>query len=602
MRGAALLLAPMSCLVLLLGAAPASANLLVVTTGTGDEPAANPASGECHVAGSPGTCTLRAAIETAAAWPGPDTIEFGDSFRGRLGDAVVPGAALPPVGAETTIDGDGKQFGCQTKTLFLGPCEEIDLSQAGPLKVEGDDVTIVGVALKDSTGYAIEVLNADGFRARENWVGLNLNGTLAANRGGGIRLEGGSHDAALQNSIAGGEYGIYAEGSRGLELNGNLVGSGIVALYPPSKDGIVVDSQGISGTDAARVVNNRVQLSGGDGIQQRFNGSLIRHNRIFMEGGNGIHTLGAVEGEGSSIEQNLIREATNGVLLENGGNSLAFNEILGSMGAGVRVQDRAGAPASGNVIGSGALGDNKISYGAGPAVEVVTVPGSRNEVARNTGEGNAGLFIDLGGDGPGNAPNGPNDGIQPPSITASYEFGAFGRAEPGATVRLFRKATEKPGEVGEILGEAVADASGSWAVLYSNRVSAIVTASQTDVFGATSELATPAPAPPPPAGAPAGGGGRKPGQGGRHRKQYPQTKIVAAPRFWTHHRTARFRFTSSRRGSRFECRLDGRPYRRCRSPKKYSKLRPGIHVFRVRAVLAGRADPTPAKKKFMVLP
>ena len=40
----------------------------------------------------------------------------------------------------------------------------------------------------------------------------------------------------------------------------------------------------------------------------------------------------------------------------------------------------------------------------------------------------------------------------------------------------------------------------------------------------------------------------------------------------------------------------------CKSPKKYKKLKPGKHVFKVRAIdKAGNVDPTPAKKKFKVL-
>jgi hypothetical protein len=54
------------------------------------------------------------------------------------------------------------------------------------------------------------------------------------------------------------------------------------------------------------------------------------------------------------------------------------------------------------------------------------------------------------------------------------------------------------------------------------------------------------------------------------------------------------RFTSES-GARFECKLDGRPYVACSSPRTL-KLKVGKHVFRVRAVdAAGNVDPSPAK-------
>jgi Ca2+-binding RTX toxin-like protein len=61
-----------------------------------------------------------------------------------------------------------------------------------------------------------------------------------------------------------------------------------------------------------------------------------------------------------------------------------------------------------------------------------------------------------------------------------------------------------------------------------------------------------------------------------------------------------FRFASSEEGSRFSCRLDGRPFRICVSPRAYV-VGPGLHTFRVIAAdPAGNADPTPAVFHFRV--
>jgi hypothetical protein len=51
-------------------------------------------------------------------------------------------------------------------------------------------------------------------------------------------------------------------------------------------------------------------------------------------------------------------------------------------------------------------------------------------------------------------------------------------------------------------------------------------------------------------------------------------------------------------GAAFECSIDGRPYRGCRSPKTY-RLREGRHAFRLRAVAGGVTGP-PTSVSFKV--
>jgi len=64
---------------------------------------------------------------------------------------------------------------------------------------------------------------------------------------------------------------------------------------------------------------------------------------------------------------------------------------------------------------------------------------------------------------------------------------------------------------------------------------------------------------------------------------------------------ATFRFKSVPGGSTFRCRLDKQKFKPCRSPKTYRGLKPGRHVFRVKAVNAdGRGDLVPAVKKFRI--
>jgi Ca2+-binding RTX toxin-like protein len=84
----------------------------------------------------------------------------------------------------------------------------------------------------------------------------------------------------------------------------------------------------------------------------------------------------------------------------------------------------------------------------------------------------------------------------------------------------------------------------------------------------------------------------------------PRTRLGAHPRklIKTHadRRRVVFRFASSEAGSRFRCRIDGRPFRICTSPRAYM-VGPGGHTFRVAAAdQAGNVDPTPALFHFQV--
>jgi hypothetical protein len=84
----------------------------------------------------------------------------------------------------------------------------------------------------------------------------------------------------------------------------------------------------------------------------------------------------------------------------------------------------------------------------------------------------------------------------------------------------------------------------------------------------------------------------------------PQTRITAGPP--TRVTVAagarvRFSFAASVQRARFECSLDGRRFRACRSPLVYRGLKAGRHRFAVRAIdRRGRADPTPARRAFRI--
>jgi hypothetical protein len=85
-------------------------------------------------------------------------------------------------------------------------------------------------------------------------------------------------------------------------------------------------------------------------------------------------------------------------------------------------------------------------------------------------------------------------------------------------------------------------------------------------------------------------------------RKAPNTRITGAPPAATSSRIARFKFSSTERGSQFQCKPDWKKgWSSCRSPTTYTQLRPGQHTFLVRAVdKAGNVDRTPAKKVWTV--
>jgi hypothetical protein len=461
-------------------------------------------------------------------------------------------------------------------------------------------------------------INLDGFESSEapasgptlvhgNYIGLN-----AAGRGAIVNFEDGiSASEADQltvgglaltekNYFAGGGIGIVADGDK-VKVLGNSIGIAPDGsdLPAPFEAGVFTASSGVS--EEPSIEGNEIRMDGGVGIDAWLATGRVVGNHL--EGGSGgINTF--AEPGGGLIAGNEIDSPTDyGILVESPNNEVRANAIADSAGIGIGVVNRPGPATNGNLIGGNtAERENAIDGSKGAAIEILeeaTSPGSTTEIARNRGSDNGGLFIDLVA--------GANEGILPSGFTTAQQSSASGTAAPGARIRVFRKASAEPGELQSFLGEAVADGSGNWSATYPQvPTGTIVAATQTNVAGATSELAVAMTT-----ADPSNGGEKKEPQligdpmcaftAGKCR--WPETVITGAPKAKTHATTVKFRFSSDMPGSTFECKLDRKPFRSCRSPKEYKHLKPGKHVFKVRATdTQGRVDPVPAKKKFRVLP
>ncbi|UJA20042.1 hypothetical protein HJD18_07295 [Thermoleophilia bacterium SCSIO 60948] len=84
----------------------------------------------------------------------------------------------------------------------------------------------------------------------------------------------------------------------------------------------------------------------------------------------------------------------------------------------------------------------------------------------------------------------------------------------------------------------------------------------------------------------------------------PEVRITRAPAKRTRARIATFRFTATDDSAApvsFECRLDGRPFRPCASPRTFRGLKPGRHLFRVRGIDEAGNTSGPARYGWKIL-
>ena len=222
------------------------------------------------------------------------------------------------------------------------------------------------------------------------------------------------------------------------------------------------------------------------------------------------------------------------------------------------------------------------------------------------------------------------ESTDPPSPGSSTTPRVLGQAESGSLIKLYSTS--------ECDGEPVA--TGTAAQLASPGLLVTVAARSLTSFRATAEAegfvstcsapisyAEDSEAPPGggSGGSGGGGGGSSPG-GGIFRPASggsvtstvttskpasgvayvtPRTRITFGPAAKTRSRNPVFRFTDStgQPGTRFQCKLDRRRWRRCSSPLRLKRLGRGRHVLKVLATnAAGTVEPTTVRRAFKVVP
>jgi CSLREA domain-containing protein len=545
---------------------------------------------------------------------GADSIDIQGNWFGLEPDGTVASGVGENIEVADSTGGPG--FKAENirigASLAEGPAESPDCD--GVCNVISG-ASSVGIDLNGDGAIQEEAPASGPITVQGNYIGLNPAGTEVAHNGTYGVFIGAADDVLVggqpgsdTNRIAGGSYGVYEENGDEDRVAANVIGEDVEGdAVSPDQRGIV--TSGEKTTEAPVIRGNTIRMAGsGQGIENRFLGAEIVDNEV-VDAFTGINLIGNTEGTGNLVEGNVVRNPTANAALniDNADNEVYANEFDGSSTSTVWLKKGA----TGNRIGGDTpASENFFTNSAYSPIAIVTYEETQNEVARNWGENNGlvdGEFISIG-KAEGSDPNNPNGGIEPPTVATPLQSSAAGSGEPGARLRVFRQATSGSADLESFLGEAVADGSGNWKATYAGQVptGTAIAVSQTNADGGTSELAYAISAADPPGPpkekepeaclATSGNCGGGPGS----TLNVPDTKIAKNPKL-TGKPTAKFKFTSSISGSSFECKLDKKKFAKCRSPKTYKKLKPGKHVFKVRAVSpAGIKDTSPAIKKFTV--
>ena len=335
-------------------------------------------------------------------------------------------------------------------------------------------------------GLGVHVDGANNITIQGNWIGLDAGGNLdRGNNGPGVQsrsvnLTIGGTAAGVRNVISGNNsYGIYLDSTTGAVIQGNYIGTNATGAAAVGNGDMGILAVGDNTTVGGNTASARNVISGNghDGIQVH-------------EGSTGVTIQGNYVGVGS--------DGTSPI-----GNGWAGLRILGS---------------GKQVGGTGAGEGNVIAHNNGEGVAILGAGAINNPVLGNSIFANAGLGIDLGGDGVtlnNGTKNGglPNSDMDFPVFTratltgstlsfAGYVGSAAHQATfAGARVEIFESDNDPSGH-GEgpiYLGAVTADASGDFAgslTVAGLAVGDTITATATDASNNTSEFGSDAPVQP----------------------------------------------------------------------------------------------------------
>jgi CSLREA domain-containing protein len=317
---------------------------------------------------SPGTCTLRDAINAANATTGA-TITFSGLTAGQNSIAVGTGG-LPFLTAPMTIDGT------------TAPSGRIELNGTGAgdvvngLQINGGSTVVRGLVINRFSYSGIALSNNGNNIIEGNYVGTDLTGTQArANIGNGVLIAGtaantiGGTTAAARNVISGNFYPAMAitdASGTGNIVEGNYIGvdvTGTVLLSNSTDDVQITNGASnntIGGTTAGagnvisgngNAGNPSVAITGIPAVDSDpgtpASGNVLQGNRI------GTNAAGTVALGNLSVGVFIANNSPGNTV---GGNSAATSNVIAGSGYdGIRIGS---ASSVGNIVAGNRIGAN----------------------------------------------------------------------------------------------------------------------------------------------------------------------------------------------------------------------------------------------------
>ncbi|GAA4087165.1 hypothetical protein ACFFOS_20295 [Nocardioides kongjuensis] len=368
-----------------------------------------------------------------------------------------------------------------------------------------------------------------------SYLGLASDGTTPAAAPGAVGIDAGpgfvqagTNGPASRNVIAGGAYGVRQTGPEGsVSIQETLIGTdatGAIALAP-TVVGIAADGD-YAGVSSSRIVvasdATGVVLNGDEGtVTGNVFGLLADGTAAPMA--HAVRVVGDRSDIGSTVveDRNVICSASGAAVVIAGGdrttvsrNRIGVDEVGAACtgqranGSGVVVKDVGGDVATRNSIGSVLGSGNTVSNSLHNAITIAST--GHNKALHNTGSGNAGLMLDVGGlsagkpddgDGPGN-PAEENGNVSTPQVQVARDALVSGDGG-GAGDYVYLYATDSaagtaPHGVGALLGQSQVkgDGNGLWTITPAAPISpgtrvAVVSESRSpDTGDAVSEFST----------------------------------------------------------------------------------------------------------------
>jgi parallel beta-helix repeat protein len=391
--------------------------------------------------------------------------------NGNVGIDVVPNGGSTRqtqiLGNTIGLDAGGRRLGNARGGISLVSAALASIGGAGMGNVisanGGAGITITGAA---APGTATVV--------QGNYVGTDPTGTLPrGNVAGGIVVQSpnvliGWHagdPAGSGNVISGnGADGIQLLGAgvTDVAISGNMIGTDVTGTAAVGSD---LDDSPFSNFQGIYIQGGSLNVIGGSLVQQRNVISGNRINGIFVDTGsanntisgnyigtdatgfkpipNGWDGVGLLGASANTVTTNLISgNAQRGIFISGSANHIVGNSIgttvagapsLGNMGAGIEFAARTPPGGLTETPADNVIGETLANAIAGNGGGVIVAAGTGNRVLSNSIYANAGLGIDLGGDGP--TPNDAGDGDPGPNNQQNFPVlsGASTNAAAGRT-------------------------------------------------------------------------------------------------------------------------------------------------------------------------